>query len=242
VVFGAAILFSLVVVVLGGLIRSLSDIFFLGFFSFAGLGIATAILTLLTIPIMLVLPMFYKGVFTSFVAAEIGWTWILWVMWASVGGSSANISFVACSDYALLVGTRVEATCNEATALSAFGFLTWIILMFYNIALITLTLRLHFRGYPGVWTGDVTDTNFTATKVNNAQFVLEPKVSPPYPTQYPPAGESFSVAPQPTAVSYDQSVASRHPQSEVSGSYSQPQAGPQVQPYDAGSFAAIPPV
>lgn len=204
VVFRVAISFSVVVIVLAGLITNFSDTFLGGFFNFAALGIATALLTLLTLPIMLILPRIRKGFFTSKIAVEIGWTWFLWIMWVAVGGSSASISFVgSCSDY-FLFGSGAVAACSEIKALSAFGFITWIVLMFYNITLITLTLRQHFRGNTSVWKSDVTDTDFTATGVNNAQVVFEPKVSPTYATQYPPDG----MTPQQTAGSYDQSSAS----------------------------------
>ena len=86
-------LFALIVIILSGLVTNFSDSFLGGFFNFAALGIATGLLTLLTLPAMFVassiffsrdfltlneprlaLSMVRKGAFTSMIALEIGWT------------------------------------------------------------------------------------------------------------------------------------------------------------------------
>ena len=59
------------------------------------------------------------------------------------------------------------------------------------------------RGNTSIWTKDVTDTDFTAVGANNnnPQVVYENKVSPSYPSQYPPVG---TPVPQQTTGSYTQ--------------------------------------
>jgi len=227
VVFGAATLFAVIAIVLAGLITNYTDTFLGGFFSFAALAIATGLLTLLTLPTMLIISRIRKGAFTSMIAVEIGWIWFLWIMWLAVGASTAStgILFIdRCGDYARF-GSLVEAACNETSALTAFGFLSWIFLMFYHITLVTLTFRQHLRGYTGVWTSDVTETDFDATGVNNTQVIYDSKASPTYPMQYPPVGSPGIQ--QPTTGSYMQPVASPYSQSQDAAStftHSSPQA------------------
>jgi len=231
VTFGVASFFALIVIILGGLITNFSDTYLGGFFSFAALGIATGLLTLLTLPTMIALSMMRKGAMTSMVVVEIVWTWFLWIMWLSVGGSSASIYFIGnCGRYTGL-GSVVEAACNESSALTAFGFLAWIVLIAYNFTLIFLTFRQHLRGHTTVWTKDVTETDFTAIGGNNTQVVYDPKVSPTMGTEYPPAhmGIPANVAPQQTANSYTQQTASPYPQPQGPGSFTHPTTSPYPQ-------------
>jgi hypothetical protein len=85
-------LFALIVIILAALVTSYTGNFG-GFYNFAALGIATGVLTLVTLPAMFV-PFFFfslqvfltlhesrlcisrvrKGAFTSMIALEIGWT------------------------------------------------------------------------------------------------------------------------------------------------------------------------
>jgi len=223
IVFGATSSFSLIVVVLGGLITNFTVTFYNAFFSFAALGLATGLLTLLTLPTMLALSILRKGVFTSMIAVEIGWISVLWILWLAVGGDSTSASSIVfvlggCSRYTLF-GSKVVAVCNEFHAITAFGFLSWLFLMFYNVFLVTLTVRQHLRGNTCVWTKDVIETDFSA--------VYENKLSPTYPNQYPPAGSPIV---QQTTGSYTQQAAgpnqvvNPYPQPQAPSLYSQPQA------------------
>jgi len=213
VVFGVATLFAFIAIVLGGLLTHFSNMYLGGFYSFAALGIAVGLLTILTIPVMLTLSIIRKGAFTSMIAIEIAWVWLLWILWLSVGGSAAGFTIVEdCSNFAPVV----RAACSEVSAMTAFGFLSWLNLLFYNVLLISLTFRQHLRGHTGIWTQDVTDTDFMAPGNTTTQIVYDPKVNPGYAPQYPPAGT---------------------PQQ----SYAQPQmTSPYVQPQATGSFTNSP--
>jgi hypothetical protein len=224
VVFGVASVFGLIVIILGALITHYTTEFLGFFYDYAALGIATGLLTILTLPAMLALSIARKGAITSMIAVEIGWVWFLWILWLSVGGHTVGIFFLGdCSD--LGFGTLVVAVCRETSALTAFAFLTWILLMAYNVTLIALTFRLHTRGHTRVWTQDVTDTDFTALRVDNSQIVYDPKVTATYATQYPPqVGSPVTVVQQQNTGSYTQQA---YPQPQVGGPYPQPQG---VQP------------
>jgi hypothetical protein len=185
---GVASVFSFIVIILGALITHYTVNFFGFFYDYAALGIATGLLTILTLPGMFVqrtisglcyfltlhkcrlaLSMIRKGAITSMIAVEIGWVckyqpsifnvlhwcviifWpklgFLWIMWIAVGGNTAGIFFLGnCAElgfgtwsnswfagrsHSTFLGSIVdEAACNETTALTAFGFLTWILCKF----------------------------------------------------------------------------------------------------------------
>ena len=66
----------------------------------------------------------------------------------------------------------------------------------------------------GVWTQDVTETDFTAVGTNNTQIAYDNKVSP---NQYPMAGTQ-------TQAGVPYQAASPYPQPQAGSPYPQPQA------------------
>jgi len=229
-VFATTSVFALLVVILSGLVINYTSSLFGVFFSYAALGIATGLLTLLTLPAMLAFSIYRKGAFTSMIAVEVGWIWFLWILWIAVGGNSATgfILFGSCSSFDVnFVPPGFGAACSESQAITAFGFLSWILLLFYNAVLFTLAIRQHLRGNTGIWTKDVTDTDFTAPPVNyNTPIVFENK-APVYPNQYPPAGSpigsqqtgSYTQA----GVPYPGQAPGLYAQQGATGSFTQPQ-------------------
>jgi len=209
IAFGVASVFAFLELALGAAITNwTSTNFFGGYFSFAALGIATGILTFLTLPVMLFFSLNRKGAIVNMVAIEVGWTWFLWIMWVSVGGSAASIFWITdCTDH---WDTNAETVCREVQAFTAFGFLTWIILFAYNMALIFFVIRTHMRGNSGVWTGYISETDFGAVG-NSYGNSVEHKGSPGFAPQYPPAQSMGSpgyggqpVVPQHTGSPYPQ--------------------------------------
>ena len=83
----------------------------------------------------------------------------------------------------------------------------------------------------GVWTQDVTETDFTAVGTNNTQIAYDNKVSP---NQYPMAGtQTQAGVPYQAASPYPQPQApALYAQPQVNtGSYTQPQAQTGTSPY-----------
>ena len=145
-----------------------------------------------------------------------------------------------------------RTACVETSAITAFGFLSWILcksftlasqrntpklslwislspspllnvtVMSYNITLSTLTFRQHFRGYTEVWIKDVTATDFTATGVNNTQTFFDPKATYAPQSQYPQ-----SQYPQYPPVGTPVPI----PHQQTAGSYISPAASPVGSPY-----------
>lgn len=105
--------------------------------------------------------------------------------------------------------------------------------MFYNITLVVMAFRQHFRGNTGVWTKDVTEVDFNAVGFNNtSQVVYDPKVSPTtYATQYPPVGTPIVAQQQQpqSPGSYIQPVSPSYPQSQAPSTIVTPAPSPYAQ-------------
>jgi len=182
-VFCVATFFAFLELALGAAITNLTTVASHVFFSFSALAIATAILTIVTLPVMLFLSRSRKGAFTSLVAIEVGWTGFLWIMWLAVGADTASaLPFFDCEFDVVF--------CPEMEALTAFGFLAWMLLLAYNITLLVLVFRQQSRGNSGVWTGYMLETDFSAPGPSSSGYPSESKVNNynmgNFSPQYPP--------------------------------------------------------
>ncbi|KAF9563334.1 hypothetical protein CPC08DRAFT_329054 [Agrocybe pediades] len=203
VVYGIVILFAVLELALAAAVTNWTNTTFQsGYFAFAAFAIATSILTLLTLPVMYFFSAKRKGAIVSMIAIEFGWTAFLWILWLAVASTAASFQWLgtdSCSDF---VRSSTRAACNESKAITAFGFLTWIPLMFYNIFLLSLIIRHQMRG-TSLWNGYISDTDFnTGSSVHHNQtaphaFNVEPKPagSPAAPLagvapQYPPTQQN----------------------------------------------------
>jgi len=201
VVFSVVSLFAFLELALGAAITNWTSTNFLGsYFTFAAVGIATAVLTLLSLPVMLFLSLKRKGAITSMILIEFAWTWFLWIMWVSTGGSTASVFMLTdCSGRFI---DNFESLCREVQAFQAFGFLTWIILFGYNMFLLVLAIRQQMRGNSSIWRSYILETDFSAAG-SSAPGFTEQKFDPSsFAPQYPPAqgGTPVGYAGQPAAV------------------------------------------
>ncbi|KAJ2912431.1 hypothetical protein MD484_g7980, partial [Candolleomyces efflorescens] len=103
----------------------------------AGLGLATSILTLVALPILFIVPIKRHGALPAFVAVELAVLWLLWILWLATGATIAGLPGLNFCNGGL---------CSEARALEAFSFLNWLLLMFYSFTLLTLSVIAHQRG------------------------------------------------------------------------------------------------
>ncbi|PCH41334.1 hypothetical protein WOLCODRAFT_24673 [Wolfiporia cocos MD-104 SS10] len=132
-----------------------------GYFTFAGLGIATSVLTVITVPAMLVVDLLNTGFFSSMILVELIWFFILWVLFLATGGSAAD-SLSNYNDQCTFIYAVVNNGCYDVQAVQAFAFLTWIFLMAYNVALLVIAIINWQRGNP-IWTSSVKES-FTGSK------------------------------------------------------------------------------
>ncbi|KAF7330772.1 hypothetical protein MVEN_02416100 [Mycena venus] len=169
--------FSAIVVGLGAALTSTTEKFLDGYFEFAALAIATASITLITLPIMcavekssvpnliierrIVLEILRPGVaFTSMIAVELSWLSILWVLWLATAADTAQAAqntFISGCDY---FNDTVEGACRQTAAIQAFSFLNWLILMFYTLLILVLSIIAHSRQHTGVWKSSVAQAPF----------------------------------------------------------------------------------
>ncbi|KAF9554046.1 hypothetical protein CPC08DRAFT_206745 [Agrocybe pediades] len=195
VVLGTTMAFAVIVLGLGAAITNWTSLVLKGFspdyFPYAALAIAIATLTLLTVPIMFFFSITRKGAFVNLNAVEIAWTGVLWVLWLATGSFTAsNLAFISdCGDFLF---SSAVATCRETQGVAAFGFLTWLLLLAYNIFHLVLVVRQQMRGTADVWTSFVTETDFGAQGAPSGAFASQPQVaqvSPSFAPQYPPAAQ-----------------------------------------------------
>jgi hypothetical protein len=196
IAFGLASLFAFISLAMAAAVTQFTSKYTFGFYSFAALAIATSILTLFTLPVLWFLSSFRKSAITSMIAIELGWTSFLWILWLSTGASTANAAWLgSCDAFFYDVAERM---CRETQALTAFAFLTWIILLAYNVTFLILVIRQQSRGNSQVWTGYIAETDFAApaTSASHTEAKIAPSVdnTPVMAGQYYPPQ---NVAPQP---------------------------------------------
>ncbi|KAF8530205.1 hypothetical protein BU17DRAFT_78819 [Hysterangium stoloniferum] len=142
---------------------------------YLGLALAISVITMVIVVPAVVIDFFRKGAFTSMVAVELGWSFVLMILWiASAGASTAaqagvNCNFVVNPFAGESFGSANEV-CHEAQAIIAFGWLGFFLLLAWVVLLMFLTITSHTRGNTGVWTQPVTGTDFFAQKEGMGQL------------------------------------------------------------------------
>ncbi|KAJ7327900.1 hypothetical protein DFH08DRAFT_1025945 [Mycena albidolilacea] len=142
------------------------------------LAIVVAILTLITAPLMIALDIVRPGVyFTSMIIFEILWLGFLSVMWLASGAAQAVENIVlttACtvdSSDDFFDGfsddprpdNSLQTICGEARAIAAFGFLNWLILMFYTLTVMIMSCVAMSRKRGRVWTESFANAPLSAS-------------------------------------------------------------------------------
>jgi hypothetical protein len=206
IVFIASSLAGLAILAMGAHIVSWAGSFASGlYFQYASLAVATGLLTIISLPAMLVISIGRKGAFTSMIVFELCWLWFLWVMWIACAGNVASTVWIGSCGHAKGIGATI---CGETQAIEALGFITWLMIMAYTVTLLVFTVMVHMRGHSSIWTTAVREANFTAPAVFSAP------VQPSYEVKMDNTGVSqFSPPPQ--------------------GQYGAPQA--QYPPYNPGT-------
>ncbi|CAK5276097.1 unnamed protein product [Mycena citricolor] len=120
--------FAVIVLGLTAGLTSLTETYLGGYFQFAALGIATASLTLLTVPAMIALEIIRPGGFTSQIIVELPWLSVLWVLWLATAADATNVAnniFIAsCGDY---FSDKIAQGCRETSAVQGLAYVTWVI-------------------------------------------------------------------------------------------------------------------
>jgi hypothetical protein len=169
----------------------------LAYFPFAAMGIATALLTFISLPIFLLVDVYRQGAWTSMIIVEIPTLTFLWVLWLSTAGLTASV-YAPLSAAQLCSSVYAGPACGEIQAILAFSFLNWLSLMAYASVLLVFVFIAQARGNP-VWTGSVQSTNFFAPRrvqqQQQQQHELHQQVQK-FPLQQPMAIPAASFSPQ----------------------------------------------
>jgi len=191
--FATTLLFSLIVLCISADLVSLTNA--QSIYGFSGLGLAIALITLITVGPMFLVDMYRQGSLFSYVIVEIGWLSVLWVLWLSTGGyaaSSDNTIFNqfngASCNFGDFAPDGLTRACHETQAVVAFSFLIWILLMGYTVMLLVLAIRAQERGRPAWQTGVREGTLLvTNEKTSGAMGSTPPTLHQTYPpaAQYP---------------------------------------------------------
>jgi hypothetical protein len=216
VVLCVSLLFALISLGLSAHLTFVIEGFFDETNTFTVLGLVTACLTVVTLPTMLIIDSIRKGAFTSTVLFELIWLGVLWVLWLATGAHAAAEASVAFPDGCVgYIFQELDTICHEATGITAFSFLNFILLFAYSVTLLIVALVSANRGH-AVWTLSVKQTVSAGAKGDSNQSVPTnmspysnisvPANMPPYnnqsipmqqPQLVPPAGYAENVYPSP---------------------------------------------
>ncbi|KAF7362814.1 hypothetical protein MVEN_00631200 [Mycena venus] len=176
VVLSTVLVFSLIALGLAAALTSTSTTFLGVYFTFAALGIATAVLTMITFPAMIALEILRPGGPTSMVIVEISWLSFLSILWLATGAQAAEVTSVGvwfgCADLGDGLDSIDAGACHEMSALAAFAFLNWLILMGYTGMLLVLSLIAASRKHTNVWTSSVANAPFSAPASANTSVPM----------------------------------------------------------------------
>ncbi|KAK7060155.1 hypothetical protein VNI00_000919 [Paramarasmius palmivorus] len=152
VALSTTLIFAAVLLGLNAHLTWLTNQYFGGYFAFAALSIATAVLTILTLPILITIEFTRKGKggFFATILVELIWLCILWVLWLASAGKAAEDNSSIFPDGCGFGVAYIDTACREFAAIVAFNFLTWFALFAYTITVLVLSIMAAKRG-KDVW-------------------------------------------------------------------------------------------
>lgn len=117
-----------------------------------GLGLAGAMLTIVSMPIIIFSP---AGSFPTSVLFETVWLSILWVFWLLTAAiaSSTRVSFMeplgsrGCSQ----LNGELFTLCAELPAIEGLAYAVWVLMISYSVALYTFSYKAVSGGHPNIW-------------------------------------------------------------------------------------------
>jgi hypothetical protein len=194
--------FSVVVLGLTAHFTSTTNTYIAVTYNFAALALASASISIVSIPVMLIVDFVRTGAFTSMVVVELVWLSVIWVLWLSTAADTASFFSVFFNSSCGYIDQIVNTACHEVQALEAFAFLTWLILLAYTITLLVYAIIGSSRGHK-TWTSTVKQGNFLAPAgqtggVQQPQYQQGQPAMPPM-HQYPPPNPSPQSYPAPGA-------------------------------------------
>jgi len=179
------------------------------YFPFAALALAIGVLTILTLPVLLIVDTFRAGAWTSMILVEQIVSTILWALWlatASYTTQQAQLVIVLCEEYKAFnslpsnpfTGSGfgpppgyTKNVCDETKAIEGFSYLTWLTLLTYSFVLLVFTFIASGRGH-NVWFQSVKYTNFFAPSVDAEQAPTQ-QMPIQYPANFAPQQQMYGM-------------------------------------------------
>ncbi|KAI0069104.1 hypothetical protein BV25DRAFT_94285 [Artomyces pyxidatus] len=197
VTLATSLVFSIIVLGLAADMISITEEYLDSYYIFSALAVATAVLTFVTVLPMIVIDLFRRGAFSSWVVLEVSWLSILWVLWLSTAAYATwTDGQVFIGSSCSFVDSTVSLVCNEFKAVEAFAYLTWILLMAYSVTLFAFAIKGQTLGNK-TWTNTVRDATFLTapTRKDIDAPVLVATGHPLQTSEATPAPVSMSVSP-----------------------------------------------
>jgi len=163
---GTVILFSIIVLGLAANTISLLNGTIPSQFTYAPLGVAISVITLVVLAPMVIIEFLRRGAITSWLMIEMIVCVVLGILWlataADASGSDVSESFSGgCSFFGSSKAvSELETACHSWQAIQAFGYLNWIFLKGYATLLLILAIIQNSRGNKGVWQTPVAEVPF----------------------------------------------------------------------------------
>ncbi|KAJ8086102.1 hypothetical protein PM082_004922 [Marasmius tenuissimus] len=134
VTFGTTLVFATVLLGLNAHLTYWTEKYIGGYFRFAALSIASACLTLITLPIMIAVDMTRNAAVSSMIAFELVWLGILWILWLASAARAADTNRLVFPD-----------GCDSDSFFA------------YTVVVLAASIIAKSRGTVKVWTASVAD-------------------------------------------------------------------------------------
>jgi len=211
VVLSLTIVFSIIVLGLAADLTSTTETYLNGAFTFASLGIASAVISIVTLPVLLLVDVLRTGAFTSMIVVELPWLLVNWVLWLATGALTAQFDQLLNNNCNLVSGV-LATSCHEVQGIEGFSFLNWLLLMVYSIVVLVMAIIGSTHGHT-TWTSSVKHANFLGPSEGGGVPVVGQPAAPLQPPMqqqqyaqnvpvqgYPAQG--YAVAPAPSVSPY----------------------------------------
>ncbi|KAF9492341.1 hypothetical protein BDN71DRAFT_1509579 [Pleurotus eryngii] len=116
-----------------------------------GLVLATAALTVLTLPIMLLSDLIARRAYFSRVNWDLLWLFMLWALWLPSAALASHYRLDRFSGGCIFLSFSGPKICRELRAIEGISYASWILLMLYTFAVFGSAIVSHSRGHRGVW-------------------------------------------------------------------------------------------
>jgi len=130
------------------------------------LGVANAVLTLVSLGPLLATDFLRQGAMVSMVLIDLIVGFILWILWLTAGAYTASQWNFSCTQSDLFYSDTIIG-CGEAKAAAGFAFLIFFALLGYWVTLLVFSIIAMSNGNRNIWTTPINEANFDEKSPQN---------------------------------------------------------------------------